>query len=277
MMPQRQVIRCTPEEYQRFSSIFENVFSSEDLESIAKEVLKQGVGNKDCYRSTCLKYPKLGFKFNFHPEKHGWLGTNKENTVIKILKDAVKAEYRQLNFVFKNAFTDEDVQSITKIVHQLGTQGNRYRIACDKYRKPGCPLKFNFHPSHSVWLGVPSENCIIRKLKRFVRGLKTNKSFVDQVDSLTVQNAVYRQALKKHKNTLTSSKRKICTLSRRHDEATQVIVSTYAHLCDDTHTLTPHITLVSQGLCQGDQGLGERNSYLAQGMYVTKKDHERHD
>jgi hypothetical protein len=173
--------KLSPEQYQQLSNDLGKIFSSDDIKVIAKEVLRLG----GSYRKACDRHPKGNSKFNFHPETNSWLGLNRQNIIIQTLKDAVKQEYRDLSDLCMPHFTLGDVKSIAEKVYQLCQQNpkknNRYREACKNYQKPDCPYKFNFHPETHVWLGCPSENVMIGRLKKTVDTLKKKRNLKDQV------------------------------------------------------------------------------------------------
>ena len=260
------------EEYQSLSVYFGNIFSDDDINVIADEVLQQAA-NSGRYRLACEKYPRGEWKFNFHPETGAWLTSDKQNTIIQRLKDVVKEKYGKLSVFFKDHFTADDVKSIARKVHQLGQEKNRYYEACRNYqKKPDCTLKFNFHPETGAWLGLPAENTAIGRLKKAVsehkkklemqekndRLIQTNiskKALQQQVASLLRENTFHGQRVKRCNKKVRQFKKKVRQFSRLQCEnAThkQVIVSTYTHLCDDTQTLTPHITLDYPRLGQGE-------------------------
>ena len=256
-----------------FSKHFELCFSSTDVKSIAKNVIQQGKKRHPCdnrYRLACAKYlkPNCMFRYNFHPFTGLWLG--KENRNFEKLQQAVKEEYHQLSELFKKHFTADDVKSIASEVIQLGNQRDRYLVACEKYCKPNCTLRYNFHPTTGVWLGSPSENRAIGRLKTAVGKLKgklrkqndeqvirekenqliavraSEESLQHMCNSLISKSKVRKKRLSKFQSRSYSARSRLGRLKRKHDEVTQVIVSTYVHLCDDTHTFIPHITLGTQ-------------------------------
>lgn len=224
-------------EYQELSRYFMERFTPDDIKEIAVEVLRKGVD----YREACKTHPNGGWKFNFHPINGRWLGLSKENVMIRTLKGAVKKEYQELSRLFTRHFTHDDVKSIAERVHQLGNQRDRYVEACKNYQKPDCLYKFNFHHETGAWLGSSNENIVYGRLKKAVDDFR------------------------KH------------LLKKKVDEDQQVIVSTYTHLCDDTHTLTPHITLGYHRLGQGEQRLSGGSRCLEAQSCVTKNGPAKHN
>ena len=291
----RRTIPVTPD-YHRLSNFFESHFSSEDVELIAKKVI-QKCEERDRYHSACKNYRKYyRLRYNFHPETGCWLGST--NRIIERVKQAVRAEYRKLSTIFKNTFTAEDVKSIAHDVIRLGNQKDRYRLACEKYHKPNCLQKFNFHPVTHVWLGSSNENRAIGRVKKAVSNIKkelerqndkqsiqekenqlimarkSGESARRQYNSLRLQNEVCQQTLKKNKSRSNSTNRQLNKLRDKCNDTTKVIVSTYLHLCDDTHTLTlTHTTLGAQTLCRGNQSHDDQNKYLEQEKFVSRKNH----
>jgi len=230
------------------SKHFEFFFSSADVKLIAKKVVEQGKTKKSWgdprnnpYFVACSNYhkPNCNFLYNFHPTTGAWLGN--ENRNIEKVQQAVKEEYHRISHFFREHFNPDDVKSIASEVIQLGNQTDRYLVACGKYSKPNCLFRYNSHPETGAWLGSPSENRAIGRVKAAVNTLKTKlrKQHNEQVirekeNQLMVTRAsnksFQRMCAVREKKISKSKNRQLGRLKRECDKTKKVIVSTYMYI-----------------------------------------------
>ena len=233
----------------RIFEYFKGIFSSNDVESIATEIIRLG----DRYESyelacriACERLMKRGVAYNFLVGK--WLGSgtrtyqNLKRTVIEVSHD-----------YFKGIFSSTDVKSIAKEIIRLGDRCGRYELACKKFMKRGITYNFLF----GKWLGSTTRT--YENLKRTVSRAKEkserirDKLKIGENENLRLQLVEKENMLSdlnsthvKCKKQMRKFRNKANSTQNELDEKNQVINIAYFHLHLYIHTQIEH-TLIPNG------------------------------